>query len=104
MSQTDWHPACARFFPCSPVLGTGASCSSLVGETFTITEKMNVEHEDEEFVDVESRGSEHNKQSNDPRPKFTGTKPSEFKSCRTKVRLWLLYTRTLQLSYKGRVF
>ena len=34
---------------------------------------MNVEHEDEEFVDVKSRGSEHNKQSNDPPPEFTGT-------------------------------
>ena len=55
---------------------------------------MNVEHEDGEFVDVESRGSEHNKQSSDPPPKFTGTKPSEFKSCRKKVRLWLLFTRT----------
>ena len=47
---------------------------------------MNVEHEDEEFVDVESRGSEHNKQNNDPPPEFTGTKP--------KVRRWLLFTRT----------
>ena len=46
---------------------------------------MNVEHEDEEFVDVESRGSEHNKQSNDPPPEFTGTKPSELKSYRKKV-------------------
>ena len=55
---------------------------------------MNVEHEDEEFVDVESRGSEHNKQSNDPPPEFTGTKPSEFKSYRKKVRPWLLFTRT----------
>ena len=55
---------------------------------------MNVEHEDEEFVDVESRGSEHNKQSNDPSPEFTGTKPSEFKSYREKVRRWFLFTRT----------
>ena len=55
---------------------------------------MNVEHEDEEFVDVEPRGSEHNKQSNDPPPEFTGTKPSDFKSYRKKVRLWLLFTRT----------
>ena len=46
---------------------------------------MNVEHEDEEFVDVESRGSEHNKQSNDTPPEFTGTTPSEFKSYRQKV-------------------
>ena len=57
---------------------------------------MNVELEDEEFaaVDVESRGSEPNKQSNDPPPEFTGTKPSEFKSYRKKVKLWLLFTRT----------
>ena len=35
-----------------------------------------------------------NKQSNDPSPEFTGTKPSEFKSYREKVRRWLLFTRT----------
>ena len=46
---------------------------------------MNVEHEDGEFVDVESRGSP---------PEFTGTKPSEFKSYSKKVRRWLLFTRT----------
>ena len=55
---------------------------------------MNVEHEEEEFVDVESRGPEHDKQSNDPPPEFTGTKPSEFMSYRKKVRRWLLFTRT----------
>ena len=60
----------------------------------SVTEKMNVAHEDEEFVDVESRRSEPNKQSNDPPPGFTGTKPSEFKSYRKKVKLWLLFTRT----------
>ena len=40
-------------------------------------EKMNVEFEDEEFtaLDVESRGSEPNKQSDDPPLEFTGTKP-----------------------------
>ena len=56
---------------------------------------MNVEHEDEEFaaVDVESRGSEPNKQNNDPLPEFPGTQPSEFKSYRTKVKLWLQFTR-----------
>ena len=66
----------------------------MVAERFT--EKMNVEFEDEEFtaVDVESRGSETNKQSNDPPPEFTGTKPSEFKSYRKKVRRRLLFTRT----------
>ena len=37
---------------------------------------------------------EPNKQSNDPPPEFTGTKPSEFKSYRKKVKLWLLFTRT----------
>ena len=52
---------------------------------------MNVEFEEEEFtaVDVESRVSEPNKHSNDPPPEFTGTKPSEFKSYRKKVKLWL---------------
>ena len=35
--HTDCHPACERFFPCSPVSGTRASCSSSVGKTFTIT-------------------------------------------------------------------
>ena len=64
------------------------------GEEFT--EKTNVELEDEEFaaVDVEPRGSEPNKQSNDPPPEFTGTNPSEFKSYRKKEKLWLLFTRT----------
>ena len=59
-------------------------------------EKVNVEFEDEEFtaVDVESRISEPNEQSNDPLPEFTGAKPSEFKSYRGKVKLWLLFTRT----------
>ena len=53
---------------------------------------MNVDLEDEEFaaVDVESRLSEFNKQSNDPPPELTGTKPSEFKSYRKKVKLWFL--------------
>ena len=57
---------------------------------------MSVEFEDEEFtaVDVESRIPEPSKQSNDPKPEFTGTKPSEFKSYRKKVKLWLLFTCT----------
>ena len=55
---------------------------------------MNVDHKDEEFVDVELRGSGHNEQNNDPPPGFTGSKPSEFKSYREKVRRWLLFTRT----------
>ena len=56
---------------------------------------MNVEFEDEELtaVDVESRVSEPNKQSNDPPPEFTGTKPSEFKSYRKKLKLWFSFTR-----------
>ena len=45
-------------------------------------------------MDVESRGTEPSKQSNDPPPEFTGTKPSEFKSYRKNVKLWLLFTRT----------
>ena len=57
---------------------------------------MNAGFDDDEFtaVDVESRGSEPNKQSNDPPPEFTGSKPSEFKSYCKKVNLWLLFTRT----------
>ena len=57
---------------------------------------MNAGFDDDDFtaVDVESRGSEPNKQSNDPPPEFTGTKPSEFKSYGKKVKLWLLFTRT----------
>ena len=60
------------------------------------TAKMNAGFDDDEFtaVDVESRGSEPNKQSNDPPPEFTGTKPSEFKSYRKNVKLWLLFART----------
>ena len=45
-------------------------------------------------VDVESRGTEPSKESNDPPPEFTGTKTSEFKRYRKKVKLWLLFTRT----------
>ena len=60
------------------------------------TEKMNVGTGDGEFtaVDVESRISEHEKRSNDPPPEFTGTKPSEFKSYRKKLKLGLMFTRT----------
>ena len=54
---------------------------------------MNAGFEDDELeftaVDVEPK-----KQSNDPLPEFTGTKPSEFTSYRKKVKLWLLFTRT----------
>ena len=32
--------------------------------------------------------------NNDPPPEFSGTKPSEFKKYREKVRRWLLFTRT----------
>ena len=51
------------------------------------TEKMTVEFRSEEFTarNGEPRISEPNKQSNDPPPEFTDTKPSEFKSCRKKV-------------------
>ena len=47
---------------------------------------------DEKFVGL--RVSGHTKQNNDPPPEFTGTKPSEFKSYRQKVRRWLLSRRT----------
>ena len=53
---------------------------------------MNAEHEDEEFVGL--RVSGHTRQNNDPPPEFTGTKPSELKNYRDKVRRWLLFTRT----------
>ena len=44
-------------------------------------------------MNVESPTSETYKQSNDPPLEFTGTKPSEFKSYRKKVKLWHLFTR-----------
>ena len=53
---------------------------------------MNAEHEDEEFVGL--RVSGHTRQNSDTPPEFTGTKPSEFKNYREKVRRWLLFTRT----------
>ena len=56
------------------------------------TEKMNAEHEDEEFVGLPVSG--HTRQNNDPPPEFIGTKPGEFKNNREKVRRWLLFTRT----------
>ena len=40
-------------------------------------------------VNVEPR-----RQSNDPPPEFTGTKPSEIKSYRKKVKLWPLFRRS----------
>ena len=66
---------------------------------------MNAGFGDDEFtaVDVESRGSEPNKQSNDPPTEFTGTKPSEFKSYRKKVKLWMLFTRTPALLQGPRI-
>ena len=88
------------------VLYTRATCSSsqLVGHSRSqwqrsvarwwkgaaFTEKMNGEHEDEEFVGL--RVSGHTKQNNDPPTEFTGTKPSEFKSYRENVKRWLLFT------------
>ena len=48
---------------------------------------MNAEHEG-------LRVSGHARQNNDPPPEFTGTKPSEFKNYRERVRRWLLFTRT----------
>ena len=53
---------------------------------------MDAEHKDEEFVGL--RVSGHTRQNNDPSPEFTGTKPSEFKNYREKVRRWLPFTRT----------
>ena len=53
---------------------------------------MDAEHKDEEFLGL--RVSGHTRQNNDPPPEFTGTKPSEFKNYREKVRWWLLFTRT----------
>ena len=54
---------------------------------------MNVGFDDDE-LEFTAVDAEPNKPSNDPPPEFTGTKPSEFKSYRKKVRLWLLFTRT----------
>ena len=54
---------------------------------------MNVGFDDDE-LEFTAVDAEPNKQSNDPAPEFTGTKPSEFKSYRKKVKLWLLFTRT----------
>ena len=63
---------------------------------------MNAGFDDDELeftaVDVEP-----NKQSNDPPHEFTGTKPNEFKSHRKKVKLWLLFTRTLAQLQRPRV-
>ena len=49
---------------------------------------MNAGFDDDQFtaVNVESQGSEPNKQSNNPPPEFSGTKPSEFKSYIKKVK------------------
>ena len=49
---------------------------------------------DGDELEFTAMNAEPNKQSNDQPPKFTGTKPSEFKSYRKKVKLWLLFTRT----------
>ena len=64
---------------------------------------MNAGFEDDEleFTAVDAKP---NKQSNDPPPEFTGTKPSEFKSYRKKVQLWLLFVRTPAQLQGTRVF
>ena len=49
---------------------------------------------DDDELEFTAVDAEPNKQSNDPPPEFTGTKLSEFKSYRKKVKLWLLFTRT----------
>ena len=54
---------------------------------------MDVGFDDDE-LEFTAVDAEPNKQSNDPPPEFTGTKPSEFKSYLKKVKLWLLFTRT----------
>ena len=54
---------------------------------------MNVGVDDGE-LEFTAVDAEPNKQSNDPPPEFTGTMPSEFKSYRKNVKLWLLSTRT----------
>ena len=56
------------------------------------TEKMNAAFDDDEFTAVDAEPN--NKQSNNPPPEFTSTKPNEFKSYREKVRRWLLFMRT----------
>ena len=57
------------------------------------TEEMDAGFDDDE-LEFTAVNAEPNKQSSDPPPEFTGTKPSEFKSYRKKVQLWLLFTRT----------
>ena len=54
---------------------------------------MNAGFDDDEF-EFAAVDAEPNKQNTDPPPEFTGTKPSEFKNYREKVRRWLLFTRT----------
>ena len=49
---------------------------------------------DDGELDFTAVNAEPNKQSNDPPLEFSGTKPSEFKKYREKVRRWLLFTRT----------
>ena len=49
---------------------------------------------DDDELEFTAVNVEPNKQSNDPPPEFTGTKPSEFKTYCKKVKLWLLFTRT----------
>ena len=53
---------------------------------------MNAGFDDDE-LEFTAVDAEPKKQSNDPPPEFTGTKPSEFKNYREKVRRWLLFTR-----------
>ena len=54
---------------------------------------MNAGFDDDE-LECTAVDFEPDKQSNDPPPEFNGTKPSEFKSYRKNVKLWLLFTST----------
>ena len=76
LSQSQWWRSVARWWK---------------GAAFT--EKMDAGFDDDE-LDFTAVTAEPKKQSNDPSPEPTGTKPSEFKSYRKNLKLWLLFTRT----------
>ena len=75
---------------------SGGGATLVGGRVQCSLRRRTLNFEDEEFTAVEGepRESEPKKQSSDPPLEFNGTKPNEFKSCREKVKLWLLFTRT----------
>ena len=63
---------------------------------------MNAGFDDDE-LEFTAVGVEPNKQSNDPPPEFTGTKPASSKVIVRKSNFYF-WSRALQLSYKSHVF